>query len=48
MEVAFHLNKQRWDSGIEWLETQPMSKIQSMIEVNKNFAEQQEAQMNKK
>lgn len=47
LEVAFHLNKQRWDSSIDWLETQPMSKIKTMIEINKKYAEEQEAQMKK-
>jgi hypothetical protein len=47
LEVAFHLNKQRWDSGIDWLENQPMSKIKAMIEVNKKVAEQQESQIKK-
>jgi hypothetical protein len=47
LEVAFHLNKQRWDQSIDWLETQPMSKIKIMMEINKKFAEEQEAQMKK-
>lgn len=47
LEVAFHLNKQRWDSSIDWLETQPMSKIKIMMEINKKFAEEQESQMKK-
>jgi hypothetical protein len=48
LEVAFHLCKQRWDSSIDWLETQPMSKIRAMIEVNKKYAEEQESLMKKK
>jgi hypothetical protein len=48
LEVAFHLCKQRWDSSIDWLETQPMSKINAMLEVNKKFVEDQEEQMKKK
>lgn len=47
MEVAFHLCKQRWDSSIDWLEDQPMSKIKLMIDINKKFAQQQEDQMKK-
>jgi hypothetical protein len=47
LEVAFHLNKQRWDSAIDWLESQPMSKIKTMMEINKKYAEEQEAQMKK-
>lgn len=47
MEVAFHLCKQRWDSSIDWLEDQPMSKIKLMISINEKFAQQQEDQMKK-
>jgi hypothetical protein len=47
LEVAYHLCKQRWDSSIDWLETQPMSKIQTMIEIVKKHAEDQEKEMKK-
>jgi hypothetical protein len=47
LEVAFHLCKQRWDSSIDWLENQPMSKINAMINIMKNFADDQEKQMKK-
>lgn len=47
MEVAFHLCKQRWDSSIDWLENQPMSKIRLMMDINKKFAQQQESEMKK-
>jgi len=47
LEVAFHLCKQRWDSSIDWLETKPMSKINAMINIMKNFADDQEKQMKK-
>jgi hypothetical protein len=47
LEVAFHLCKQRWDSSIDWLELQPMSKINAMISVMKNHAEEQEKEMKK-
>lgn len=47
LEVAYHLCKQRWDSSIEWLETQPMSKINLMIEIVKKHAEEQEKEMKK-
>lgn len=33
LELGWHLNKQRWDGAIDWLEMQPMSKIQQMIHV---------------
>jgi len=42
MEVSFHLCKQRWDSTMEWLEEQPISKIQMMIQIVKNHSEEQE------
>jgi hypothetical protein len=41
------LNKQRWDSGVDWLEQQPMSKIKTMLSINKKVAEQQESEMKK-
>lgn len=47
LEVAFHLCKQRWDESIDWMETLPISKIQAMISITKNFAEAQEDQMKK-
>lgn len=47
LEIAFHLCKQRWDSSVDWLETQPMSKINAMIDIMKNFADDQEKQMKK-
>jgi len=42
MEVSFHLCKQRWDATMEWLEEQPVSKIQMMIQIVKNHSEEQE------
>lgn len=45
LEVAYHLCKQRWDSSIEWLENQPMSKIQAMIKIVEKHAEEQEKEM---
>jgi hypothetical protein len=47
LEMAYHLSKQRWDSSIEWLETQPMSKINTMIEIVNRHAEEQEKEMKK-
>jgi hypothetical protein len=47
LEVAYHLCKQRWDSSIDWLESQPMSKIQTMIEIVKKHADDQEKEMKK-
>lgn len=47
LEVAYHLCKQRWDSSVDWLENQPMSKINAMIEVVKKHSEEQEKEMKK-
>ncbi len=47
LEVAYHLCKQRWDASIDWLETQPMSKINLMIDIVKKHAEEQEKEMKK-
>lgn len=47
LEIAYHLCKQRWDSSIEWLETQPMSKINLMIDIVKKHADEQEKEMKK-
>ncbi len=47
MEASYHLCKQRWDSSIDWLEVQPISKVLTMISIVNKHAEQQEAQMKK-
>jgi len=47
LEVAYHLCKQRWGSSIDWLEEQPMSKVQTMIQVVKSHAEEQEKEAKK-
>ncbi len=47
LETAFHLQKQRWDDSIDWLENQPMSKILLMISVQGKFCEEQEREMKK-
>lgn len=47
LEIAYHLCKQRWDSSVDWLETQPMSKINAMIDIVKRHAEEQEKEMKK-
>jgi hypothetical protein len=47
LEVAYHLCKQRWDSSVDWLETQPMSKINAMISIVENHADRQEKEMKK-
>ena len=48
LEMAFHLQKQRWDDSIDWLETQPMSKILLMNRIQGGFVEEQNRQMKKK
>jgi len=47
LEVAYHLCKQRWDDSIDWLESQPMSKINLMIDIVKKHADEQEKEMKK-
>ena len=47
LEVSFHLMKQRWDSSLDWMEEQPMSKILTMIDVLTKFNERQNAEMKK-
>lgn len=41
MEISFHLCKQRWDSSMDWLEVQPMSKVLTMISIVEDFAKKQ-------
>ena len=45
LELAFHLQKQRWDSSIDWLETQPISKILLMNRIQGKFVEEQNREM---
>jgi hypothetical protein len=45
LEMAFHLCKQRWDSSVEWLEQQPVSKILLMAKLQFNFATKQNEEM---
>ena len=45
MEVSFHLCKQRWDSSMDWLEDQPMSKIRAMIDITEKYVEEQNDQI---
>jgi hypothetical protein len=47
MEVSFHLCKQRWDQSMDWLETQPISKITLMIDILKQHVENQNDEMKK-
>jgi hypothetical protein len=41
LELAFHLCKQRWDSSVEWLEQQPVSKILLMAKIQSEFITKQ-------
>lgn len=45
LEMAFHLCKQRWDSSVEWLEQQPVSKILLMAKLQSDFATKQNEEM---
>lgn len=46
-ETAFHLCKQRFDSTMDWMESQPVSKILLMAQVATKFAKEQEREMKK-
>ena len=47
LEIAFHLCKQRWDSSVDWLENQPMSKVLTMVDITTKYSERQSAEMKK-
>ena len=47
LEIGFHLCKQRWDDSLDWLELQPMSKIQTMIEIVKKHVDDVETAQKK-
>ena len=47
LTTAFHLQKQRWDESISWLETQPMSKVILMMNIQGKFNQEQEREMKK-
>jgi len=46
-ETAFHLCKQRFDVTMDWMESQPVSKILLMTQVVTKFAKEQEREMKK-
>ena len=46
-EMAFHMCKQRFDSTMEWMENQPMSKLLLMTNTVTKFAKEQEREMRK-
>jgi hypothetical protein len=45
LELAFHLCKQRWDTSVEWLERQPVSKVLLMADILSKFVEKQNEEM---
>jgi len=47
MELCFHLCKQRWDSSMDWLETQPMSKIFLMVDILQKHVERENSEVKK-
>jgi hypothetical protein len=47
LEVSYHLCKQRWDSSVDWLETQPISKIHTMLDIVKKHVEDVEKEQKK-
>jgi hypothetical protein len=47
MEISFHLCKQRWDSSMDWLETQPMSKVLLMVDILQKHVERENSEMKK-
>ena len=47
LKVAYNLCKQRWDSSVDWLEVQPLSKIHAMIQIVSQQAEEQEKESKK-
>ena len=42
---AYHLQKERWTDSIEWMETQPMSKILLMFNIHKKAVENHNKEM---
>jgi hypothetical protein len=46
-ETAFHLCKQRFDYTMDWMESQPVSKVLLMAQVATKFAKEQEREMKK-
>ncbi|NDB66385.1 MAG: hypothetical protein EB165_07870 [Euryarchaeota archaeon] len=47
MELGFHLCKQRWDSTVDWLEDQPISKIMLMLRIQTKYVEEQNREQRK-
>jgi hypothetical protein len=47
LRTSYHLCKQRWDSSVDWLESQPVSKVFLMIDIVKEHNEEVEDQIKK-
>lgn len=47
MEISFHLCKQRWDSSMDWLETQPVSKVMMMVDILQKHVEKENSAIKK-
>jgi hypothetical protein len=47
LDLAFVLNKERWNEDLDWLERQPMTKIMTMVHVTKRHFDRQKAAMKK-
>lgn len=45
LDIAFVLNKERWNGDLDWLEDQPITKILTMIDVTKRHFDRQKASM---
>jgi len=46
-DTAFHLCKQRFDSTMDWMENEPVSKLLLMTHTVSKFAKEQEREMRK-
>jgi hypothetical protein len=42
---AFHLSKERWTDSVEWMESQPMSKVLLMFNIHKKYVEDHNKEM---
>lgn len=48
LELAYVLSKERWNSSLDWLESQPISKVLAMYDVSLDCYEKQKAAMKRK
>jgi len=47
LRAAYHMSKQRWGESLDWLESQPISKVLLMVDIIKEYNEEVEDQMKK-